>query len=60
LLSDEDSDIREQVTRFVSKLDSEKMGDLFPFARFKNLSSEKAARKLVVFALSELNECAEW
>jgi hypothetical protein len=62
LLSDEDTEVRLLVTQFVSKLDPEKLDgfEIFPFSKFSNLSTEKAMRKLLVFALSELSECAEW
>ena len=62
LLSDEDSEVRMLATRFVSKLDSGNLDGfgIFPFSGFQNLSTVKASKKLVFFALSELNECADW
>ncbi len=62
LLSDEDTDVRQTATDFVAKLDSRKMPELefFEFCQFSSLSTEKAFRKLFVFSLNELNECADW
>jgi hypothetical protein len=62
LLSDEDTDVRQTVTEFVSQLKLQYEGNesFSLFSSYTSLSTGLAIQKLFLFGLSELSECVDW